>query len=126
MYTNLPNNTVARRGAALIIAIVLLSILGIVAGIMLPQILRARQESQLDLLRIQARQLLDDALRNAGVKRAEDPDFSGETLTFGPDCQPFFGTFQVIIWLEDDVFVAEVEFHDEQDRRLIKLTGPLS
>ena len=107
-----------RRGAALLIVIVLLALLAIVAGTVLPQMLRDRQESRKDLLRTQSRQLLDDALRNAEVKRKADPAFSGETLTFGPDSQPFPGTFQVTTRIEDDVFAAEVEYRTEKGKSL--------
>jgi len=102
-----------RHGAALIIALVLLTFLGIVAGMVLPQIVRVRQESKTDLLRAQAQQLLDDALRRAEEKREAIPEFSGETLTLGPDQQPFAGTFQITTRLEDDTCVGEVEFCDE-------------
>ena len=105
-----------RRGAALIVAIVLLAVLGIVAGIVLPQILRTRREAQQDLIRAQSRQLLDDVLRNAEQLRESDTEFSGGTFTLRLDLQPFSGTFHVTTRLEGDVFVAEVEYHDENDR----------
>ena len=103
-----------RRGATLIITLVLLACLAIVAGVVLPQILRDRQESRMELVRTQSRQLLDDALRNAEVKRNIDPEFSGETFVLGPDSQPFPGTFQVTTRFENDAFIAEVEYRSEQ------------
>ena len=102
-----------RRGAALIAALVLLTVLGIVAGMVLPQLLRDRQEARLELIRVQSRQLLDDALCNATAKRQADSEFSGETLTLGPDTQPFPGTFQVATRLENDIFAGEVEYRDQ-------------
>ena len=118
MHTQ-PSHTHQRRGAALIIAVVLLAILGIVAGIVVPQIVRDRQNARLDLLRTQAQQLLDDALRNAEGKRESNPEFAGETLTLGPDVQPFPGTFRITTRLENDAFSAEVEYHDENDCRQV-------
>jgi Tfp pilus assembly protein PilX len=112
MLNNFPN----RRGAVLIVALVLLTVLGIVAGTMLPQILRDRQESRRDLLRTQARQLLDDALRGAEAKRKSDSAFSGETLTLGRDIQPFSGTFRVTTRLENNAFIAEVEYRDKEEK----------
>jgi len=111
-------NIQARRGAALIIAIVLLAVLGIVAGMTLPQIIRDRQESRMDLLRAQSRLLLDDALRSAETKREADPEFFGETLTLTPDQQPFAGTFQVTTLYENDAFVGIVEYYDKNGKRI--------
>jgi len=105
-----------RCGAALIVALVLLALLGIVAGIVLPQILRARHEAQWDLVRAQSRLLFDDALRGAEARRSVDPEFSGETLTLGPDQQPFSGTFLVMTRLENDAFFVEVEYREGKDR----------
>jgi hypothetical protein len=99
-----------RRGASLIIAIVLLSCLAVVGGTVLPQILRDRQESRQDLVSIQSRQLHADALRHAEAKREADPEFSGETFTLGPDVQPFSGTFQITTRLDNGTFFAEIEY----------------
>jgi len=115
MHTQ-PTHTYQRRGAALIIAIVLLAVLGIVAGIVVPQIVRDRQKTRLDLLRTQTRQLLDDALRHAERKREGDSEFTGETWTLGPDVQPFSGSFRITTRFENDAFVAEVEYRDEDER----------
>ena len=114
MQQTIPN----RRGAVLIVALVLLAVLGIVAGVALPQILRDRQENRKALVRIQSQQLLDDALRNAEAKRRSDSAFSGETLTLGPEHQPFPGTFQVTTRLEDDAFTGEVEYRNEEGKIL--------
>jgi len=115
MYTN-PTHSLNRRGAALLVAIVLLALLSIVAGAMLPQILRARQENRMALLHTQTRQLLDDALRNVEAKRKAEPEFSGEILTLGSDCQPFPGTFQVTTQVENDTFAAKVEYRSEKGK----------
>ena len=117
-------NTEPRRGAALIVAIALLAVLGIVAGLTLPQIIRDRHEARTDLLRTQSRQLLDDALRIAEAKRAMsiqqgNPEFSGETLTLTSDLHPFAGTFQITTRYENDAFVGEVEYRDKNDKVLI-------
>jgi len=114
MMYNLPT----RRGAALIIVIVLLACLAIVAGVVLPQILRERHESRQDLIRVQSRQLLDDALRNAEAKRSTDPEFAGETLTLGKDQQPFPGTFQVTTKFINDAFTGEVEYRNKEGKMI--------
>jgi len=108
------NNPKNRRGAALIIAMVLLACLAIVAGVVLPQMLRDRQETRLELVRVQSRQLLDDALRSAEAKRNSDPNFAGAILSLGPDQQPFDGTFLVTTKYQDDRFNAEVEYRNEK------------
>jgi type II secretory pathway pseudopilin PulG len=108
------NVTQPRRGAALIITLVLLTLIGVVASMTLPQILRDRQEARMELLRTQSRQLLDDALRNAEAKRQSDSEFSGETFTLGPDHQPFPGTFLITTKYQDDRFNAEVEYRHEK------------
>jgi len=110
------NPTPNRRGAALIIVLVLMACLAIVAGVALPQMFRDQQESRMELIRTQSRQLLDDALRNAEAKRNVDSEFSGEALTLGPDSQPFSGTFQVTTRLENDAFVGEVEYRDREGK----------
>jgi type II secretory pathway component PulJ len=107
-----------RRGAALMIALVLLACLTIVAGTMLPQILRSRHESRQELLREQSRQLLEDALRIAEAKRQGDPDFSGMVWTLGPDEQPFPGTFLVTTRLEGNTFAVEVEFRNDDGKTI--------
>ena len=109
-------NPQPRRGAALIVAIALLAVLGIVAGMTLPQIIRDQHEARTDLLRVQSRQLLDDALRIAEAKREADSEFSGETLTLTPDQHSLAGTFQITTRYENDTFVGEVEYRDEHDR----------
>ena len=111
-----------RHGAALIIAIVLLACLAIVTGMVLPQILRDRQESRLDLVRIQARQLLDDAFRNAETAREADPEFLGAALTLGPDIQPFPGTFLVTTQFANDVLTAEVQYRNVKGELLYRQT----
>jgi len=103
-----------RRGAALIIALVLLAFLGIIAGTVLPRIYQDRQESRKELLRIQSRQLLDDAFRNAEVKRQADSDFSGETFSLGTDQQPFAYTFLVTTRCQDDNVSATVECRNKE------------
>ena len=113
--TYTPSN---RCGAALIIVIVLLACLAIVAGAVLPQILRERHESRQDLIRVQSRQLLDDALRNAEAKRSADPEFAGEMLTLGKDQQPFPGTFQVTTKFVNDTFAGEVEYRNKEGKMI--------
>jgi len=110
------NTLPTRRGAALIIVIVLLACLAIVAGAVLPQILRERQESRQDLIRVQSRQLLEDALRHAETKRSADPEFTGETLLLDPDQQPFPGTFQVTTEFVDESFAAAVEYRNKEGK----------
>ena len=107
-----------RCGAALIIVLVLLAFIGVIASVTLPQILRNRQEARTELARQQAQWLLDDALRAAEAKRQADSEFSGDTMLFGPDHQPFPGTFQVMTQYQDDRFGAQVEYHDEKGRTL--------
>jgi len=110
------NPTPNRRGAALIIVLVLMACLAIVAGVALPQMFRDQQESRKELIRTQSRQLLDDALRNAEAKRRVDSEFSGEALILGPDSQPFSGTFQVTTRFANDAFAGEVEYRDREGK----------
>ena len=113
MY-NLPT----RRGAALIIVIVLLACLAIVAGVVLPQILRDRLEARQELIRIQSRQLLDDALRYAEAKRSADAEFAGETFTLDSDQQPFAGTFSVTTEFVDEAFTGGVEYRNKEGKMI--------
>jgi len=117
-------NRQPRRGAALIIAMVLLAVVGIVAATALTQILRNRQQTRTDLIRQQADLLIEDALRNAEGRRAADSEFSGETITLGPDQQPFHGTFRITTRYQDDRFVAEIEYIENDIRRLSRRSSP--
>ena len=105
-----------RRGAALIIALVLLFVIGAIASTVLVQILRDRQEARLDLIRQQAVLLCGDALRIAEVKREADPEFSGYAIILGPDQQPFPGIFRITTQYQSDRLVAEVEYRNEKDK----------
>ena len=109
-YNMLPH----RRGAALVIALVLLAIIAVIASTALTQIIRNRQETQRNLVRQQADLLLHDALRNAKVQREADSEFSGETITLGPEQQPFGGTYRVTTQYQNDRFTADVEYRNEK------------
>jgi len=121
MKNNMP---IPRYGAALIIVLVLLAVIAVIASTALTQILRNRQETQKDLIRRQADLLIEDALRNAEVRREADSVFSGETITLGPEQQPFTGTFRVTTRYQDDRFVAEIEYDENEVRRLIRRSSP--
>jgi len=112
------------RGAALIIVIVLLACLAIVAGAVLPQMLRDRLEARQDLIRTQSRQLLDDALRNAEAKRSADPEFAGETLVLDSESQPFPGLFQVTTKFAHDAFIGDVEYRNKEGKIMFALNRP--
>ena len=103
-------NSSNRRGAALMVALVLIAFIGVVASTTLARILRDRQEVRMDLVRQQARRLLDDAIRSAETQRTSDSEFSGETLVLGADRQPVVGTFQVITKYQGGRFNAEVKY----------------
>ena len=105
-----------RRGAALIITLVLLAFIATIAMAALTQMLRERQVIRLDLARQQADLLICDALRQSEVLRQADPEFSGETITLGPEQQPFGGTFRVTTRYQEDRFVAEAEYRDEKGK----------
>ena len=107
-----------RRGAALIIALVLLAVLGVIASTVLTQMLRDRQEARMDLIRRQAALLCDDALRMSEKHRAANSEFSGKTITLGSDQQPFPGTFRITTQYqnENDRFAVEVEYRNEKGK----------
>ena len=107
-----------RRGAALIIALVLLVFIGAIASAALPQILRDRQEVRMEWVRQQAQLLLGDALLSAETQRQSDPDFSGETFSLGPDYQSFGGTFHVTTKYQEDQFTATVEYCNAKGKTL--------
>jgi len=111
-------NTPTRRGAVLIVTLVLLALLAIVASVVLPQILRDRQDSRQELARVQSRQLLDDALRNAEAKREANPEFFGEMFVLDPNHQPFPGTFLITTEFVDDAFTAEVEYRNKEGKTI--------
>ena len=116
--TSFSRNDPKRRGAALLITLVLLAFIGTVVAVTLPQILRDRQEVRKGLIRQQALYLLDDAFRSAGMQRQSDSEFSGETFTLGLDHQPFGGEFQVTTKYQDDHFAVEIEYHDGKGKMI--------
>ena len=113
-----------RSGAALIIVLVLLACLAVVAGAVLPQMLRDRHVARQELIRVQTRQLFDDALRNAEAKRNTDPEFAGTEFSLGPDQQPFSGTFYVMTKFENGAFTAEVEYRDKDGQIIYAINQP--
>ena len=122
MYKNI--QPTQRSGAALIIVLVLLACLTMVAGAVLPQMLRDRYVARQELVRIQSRQLLDDALGNAKAKRQANPEFAGTEFSLGPDQQPFSGTFYVTTKFENDVFTATVEYHNKDGKIVYAINQP--
>ena len=107
-----------RSGAALIIALVLLAVIGVIASTVLAQMLRDRQETRLDLICRQADLLLDDALRIAERQREADSEFTGKTITIGSDQQPFPGTFRITTQYQSEIdrFAVEVEYSNEKGK----------
>lgn len=116
--TSLHQKISIRRGAVLMIVLVLLAFIGIITSTLVPQMLHDRQDARMELVRRQARQLSSDAIRNAETQRRSNSGFSGETLTLGPNEQPFPGTFRLTTKYENDRFNAEVEYRDENEKLL--------
>jgi type II secretory pathway component PulJ len=104
------------------IALVLLAVIAAVSSLVLVQILRDRQEARVELIRRQVNLLSEDALRHAEAQREVNPDFSGETVTFGPDQQPFGGTFKAATQYKDGHFVADVEYSGENGKIIRRVT----
>ena len=115
-----------RRGAALIIALVLIAVIGVITSTVLAQMLRDRREARLELIRQQAALLCHDALRRAKVQRESDTGFSGETITLGSDHQPFPGTFRITTQYQNvaDHFSVEVEYRNEKDKIMFTVVVP--
>ena len=116
--TSFSRNDPNRRGAALIIVLVLLAFIGVIASLTLPQILRDRQTVRMELVRQQVQYLLDDAFRRAEAQRQSDSEFSGGTFVLGSDHQPFDGTFQVATNYQDDRLNVEVEYRNGKGKVL--------
>ena len=105
-----------RRGAALIIALVCIVILGFLLVSVLRFALVRRKASTLQMNRAQATCLAESGLRRAAARLAVDPDYPGETWKITPES----------LHGEDGASVTiEVETPDEENEntRFVKATA---
>jgi hypothetical protein len=80
--------------------------------------LRDRREAHRDLIRQQAELLMNDARHSAAGNSAED------TVTLGPEQQPFNGTFRITTQRQDSDTAIEVEYSDEQGKVIGRWRSP--
>lgn len=108
----------ARRGAALIISLVLLALLGAFSTTILKGMLLDRRVSKTELLKIQAETLLDDSLDRARLRREIDPAFTGETIVLASPALQDGGVFHGTTRFdsEKNLFVVDGVFRDRSGK----------
>lgn len=75
----------ARRGIALIIALVLLALASSLGGLLVRGLLTARQQAENGLRQVQASWLAEAGLSRARARLGADPDYDGETWSIAAD-----------------------------------------
>lgn len=103
-----------RRAAAMILCLVLIVFLTALSGIVIKTVLDDRRESRTEMLRQQARLLLQDGLHRAEMRRKAEPEFSGETLEIPSESSTNTGTYILtsVYDGDDQAFRIDVRFRD--------------
>jgi len=108
-----------RRGAALIIAMVLLLLVGVISAAIIHGFFQDRRERTQTLIKTQANLLQEDYHRCAKERLTASPDFTGETLKLTGISDSAPGTFElssVVSPSGDAVISTEVRYYDENDK----------
>ena len=109
-----------RRGAALIIALVLLLLVGAISTSLIRGFYTDRQERNRSQIRTQAELLCHDFAELAKIQRTIAPDFTGETLALTKISDTFDGTFQLTSTFPEAEGTAEpvvqIEYYDETNK----------
>ncbi|MDR1492802.1 MAG: hypothetical protein LBT05_08780 [Planctomycetaceae bacterium] len=116
-----PFKTSNRNGAALIIALVLLLFVSALSAVILRQLYNGRLETQRQLLYVETDLLIRDMRERAEQRRAADPSFTGESVTFKELSPHLNGTFQLTTHAEKEITIDAV-YRDESGTVIYAIT----
>ena len=109
-----------RSGAALIIALVLLLLVGAISTSLIRGFYTDRHARNQSQIREQAELLRYDFAERAKIQRTATPDFTGETLRLTKLSNTFDGTFQLTSTFPEAEGTAEpvvqIEYYDETNK----------
>ncbi|MDR1957748.1 MAG: hypothetical protein LBQ54_01655 [Planctomycetaceae bacterium] len=113
--------TPERKGAALIIALVLLLFVSALSAAILRQVYNGRLEMQRQIVHVQTDQLVRDFVVRAEQRLAFDPSYTGGTVTFTNLTPRLPGTFQLVTHVESSAgskpeITVTAEYRGEDDR----------
>ncbi len=119
MTRNNKSNSVPRRGAAMIVAMVLLLLTGAISAGIISGFYQARRERDQSLIKAQANLLLEDHHQRALQQHEASPGFTGETLKLTEISDSAPGTFELTSAVDpsgDGTLSTEVRYYDENNR----------
>ena len=105
-----------RKGAALIIALVLIAVIGTISAILLKNLLEDRLQQRRVEIRAQSKLLLADGVKRTETKLQENADFPGEQIAITPFSSRWNGTYYLTSRKENDQMIVALECRDESDR----------
>ncbi|MCL2349804.1 MAG: hypothetical protein FWC50_16255 [Planctomycetaceae bacterium] len=122
-----------RRGAALIIAMVLLLLVGAISAAIVRGFYQDRNEHRQSLIKTQANLLQEDYHRRAKQQFNASPDFTGETLKLTGISDSAPGSFELVSVAGrsghpsgETVISTEVRYYDENDRLIYSGNAKIS
>ena len=101
-----------KRGAAAMIALVLIAVLGAITAVMLKDFHHSLKQQQQAEIRTQAKQLLADFHKRTTARLQADPEAPEEQIVIPPFSPRFDGTFTLTSEAEE----VKVEYTDEQGK----------
>ena len=114
-----------RRGAALIIAMVLILIIGVLAATTISGIYRDRFAFRQEMVKLQTERLIDDAVLQAAKKLAIQPDYAGETVLLSDLPLPLQGTLELSIKIDPQqkqIHATGIFVEDISNRKVCEIT----
>lgn len=110
-----------RRGAALMICLVLIVFFATLSGIVIKTVLDDRREARTESIRQQVRFLLQDGLHRAETLRDADPDFSGDAVEIPSEHPAIPGVYTLTSVYDGDrkAFRIDVKFQDRVGSTII-------
>ncbi len=113
-----------RRGAAVIICLVLIVFLATLSGVVIKTVLDDRREARTESIRRQVQLLLQDGLARAEMLRNASPAFSGDTIEIPSEPPAMAGLYVLTNVYDEDrkAFRIDVRFRDQAGNTIVART----
>lgn len=110
-----------RRGAAIIICLVLIVFLATLSGIVIKTVLDDRREARTESIRQQVQFLLQDGLHRSEMLRKAQSGFSGETVEIPSEHPAIPGSYVLTSVYDEDrnTFRVDVRFQDRAGNTIV-------